>query len=433
LFALAVSWAQEPLTLDDVLGTLDARVPSLEAAEAGLDAARADRLGALGAFDPVLGASTTFVRGYQNYDVTEATVGGHTPIGWKYTAGYLRGVGEVPVYDGERETGLDGELGASVKLPLLQGFLLSKERVALWDTALGLHGAEAVQRWKRAQVRAKAAASWWKWVAYGEVLAMTERRRDLAVSRVDGLRREVETGARAYIDLLDNERALQERYAEVAEAERQLGMVAQELSLWYRDADGRPQVPGRERLIALPSEATPADVEGRRPDLEVAELEVRRAELKHRAARNTLLPELVAGISGAYDLAEGKGEAKFGVSLQLPVSFREGRGKARAAAAAVALKQAKQRELRDRITADVAGAEIALNAAKARATAANVASERAETVRAMEQRRFELGGVDLFRLLQREDVWAKAQLSQIKARLALGLAVVELDLVRGVR
>ncbi|MEZ4235772.1 MAG: TolC family protein [Myxococcota bacterium] len=101
---------------------------------------------------------------------------------------------------------------------------------------------------------------------------------------------------------------------------------------------------------------------------------------------------------------------------------REARGAWRSAAAAVAEREATARGVLDAAEAEVERARRAVLAAGERVAWAEQARETSEAVVALERRRFEVGGGDLFALLAREANLAAAQRSAVDAATELRLA-----------
>ena len=292
--------------------------------------------------------------------------------------------------------------------------------------------------WEAARValRAKAAAAWWKWVAAGAKLEVYEELLTMAERRATALSLEVEKGQRARIDLVDNQRVLSERRAEVARARGDMERAALGLSLYYRDAAGQPVVPNRSDLPEL----RPVEVEAvggveqalSRPDLQAARADLEKQRAAVRGARNQLLPELAASAEGATPVQGGPSETVVGVKVDVPLALRKGRGELRQERAREAARSERLRADTDRALAELEAAQVALQAAGERVLAAGEALEHAREVAALERRRFELGGSELFTLLQREERVAKAGLELADARLAHGIALAEWDRVRGV-
>ncbi|TNE84731.1 MAG: TolC family protein [Deltaproteobacteria bacterium] len=413
-----------PLTLDTLLDAVDARVPVLAEAEAGLEAAEAKRFGARGAFDPKLSAAGGAYTGKYPREYADVGIKAHTPLGMGLEAGYRVGTGDFPTYD-ERTTADQGELRVGVSLPLLDGLWLGEARGVAMDAELVVRAKQASLDDKRVAARVKAEASWWKWVAAGEKRRIAEAQLALAEQRDGALRTQVREGAKSQLDLLDNERVLFERRADLAAAERALDVAAVELSLWWRDVDGAPVVPTDEELPRLPEPAAAEVTEGmalERPDLLALRAEVGRAELGQRLANNRLLPTLDGKVQWRQDLTDEPQEWIVGAAFEMPLWLRKERGSVQASQAYRAAAEARLQGAEDRAVAELRAAQAMREAAAEQRTWRLEALDRAQAVRELQARSWELGADELFVLLQREQKLAEAGKKAVDATLELAMA-----------
>lgn len=428
-----------PLSLPDVLSAVDVRHPKLEAAEAKLEAARAGVLAGRGAFDPVLKGKASTYGGKYERNVIDVGLTTRTLYGPDVTVGYTRGTGDIPEYAGDTKTGPSGELVGRLDVPVLKGLGVNKERVKLTTAQLKETATEALQQDAVRLVRWDASVAYWSWVAAGMSVEVVREQLDLANRRMVALERQVEEGSRSQLDLIDNQRVLAERTAKYAEAQGKLMKSAVKVSLYARADDGTPTTPSEDQLpdewappSPVPDAERLAGALDRRPDLSVAQRVVEMADQNRRQAGNAVLPELTVTAIGIQPLdADTKQEVVAGVALKAPVAFRAGRGDRWQANAELAARRADQRMVADQIRAEVEMAVIHRRQAEERAVASRVGAERAAEVLRLERRRFELGGSDLFKLLQREDALAKARDAAVKSELSLRLADAEMTAVLG--
>ena len=427
------------LSLDEVLGALDARLPAWDEAAAEVAAAEAKVLSARGSFDPkAVGKAGQYDEDSYDRWLTEAKVGAASVWGPSLDAGHRAGVGDFPTYDG-RKTGEAGELFVRAEVPVLDGLWFGEARVDL-DVAQAMAvNKDAARAAKGVALRRKATEAYWKWVAAGQARAVEARQLALAEERVRMLGRQVEEGGRAALDLLDNERALYERKEALIEAEQKLDLAAIELSLWWRAADGVPQVPSDDALPAewpeIPAERPVDDDLARaseRPELRAVAALTDAAVRQRQRAGNSRLPDLA--VTGEYseDLASGSSEFYAGVGLTSSLLLRKERGSFAAAEAELRRLDAATRGLNDQVRAEILAAHAVRDTARQRVEATRAAAARADEVVTLERRRFELGGGDLFQLLLRESTLAKAQKSVVEAELALRLAQAGVEAAVGV-
>jgi outer membrane protein TolC len=432
VIALAAGAFAAPLTLDDVLYRVDTRVPELGAAEAKLDGAGAAMRGARGSFDPKFSAYGSAYRGPYPRDIVDLSVSGETSVGPAWGAGWRQGTGVFPSYAEVDLTSPDGELYARVEVPLLDGLLAGDGAANLRVAAAGLSGAEASYAAKWVTLRLKATEAYWKWVATGAKLAVEEEQLALATRRLQALEREVALGSRPTIDVIDNERVLLDRQGKVALARAEVTAAAHALSRLYRDDDGAPVVPTRD---ALPGEWAPpppppameldlAAALGR-PELAVIEADRVAAEASLARARNGLLPTVDATAEVSSPPLGGKTEVIAGVKVELSATGRKARAERDKAAANLTAIEQTARAVRDQIAAALHATHARWEATAERAQLAAEVSLRAEELVVATERRFELGGADLFDLLLREKGLADARRAHVDAELALRLVEAE--------
>jgi outer membrane protein TolC len=236
----------------------------------------------------------------------------------------------------------------------------------------------------------------------------------------------------------DNRRAVAEREGALIAAERRYQQASIELSLYWRDPAGQPQVPqawqAPRNLLkggppAPPSAATLAhDVETAwqwRPELRRLALQKQRAAVDLRLAENQLYPALNAAISGAQDVGQGKSSTgifaldrtnvEASLMLDVPLQRREARGRILAAQATIGQLVAQERFARDQIAAEVQDAVSNLDRTYQRWLRARDEHVAAQTVTKMEHERFRKGLSNLLEVNFRELFEAGAQAKVIDA------------------
>ena len=147
------------------------------------------------------------------------------------------------------------------------------------------------------------------------------------------------------------------------------------------------------------------------------------ARLKHDAADRGNRPTLAAQVTGGVEdgmlpsLYDNKGFVSAGLSLQVPIlTGRRVTGERMEAAADVRSAQARERELDDTITNDVANAYTDLNAAKARLGSADTLVAQASEALALAQTRYANGVITNFELLDAQSSLRAAELTRLQAR-----------------
>ncbi|MCB9741363.1 MAG: TolC family protein [Alphaproteobacteria bacterium] len=440
--------ANAPLTLDEVLGQLDARMPLLLAAAQDPAVAEARRLSAAGAFDLQLSADAKAVPiGDYSYGWLETSLVQPLPVaGVELAGGYRASGGELPSYYGAHEMPPGGEAWIGASLPLLQDLLIDDRRAELRLAELGVDVAEAKLSATRIKLTLKATLSYWKWLAAGAKVDLAEELLSIAEARDAAIATRVRLGQLPELDQVDNQRIIVERRAKLADARRDLVSAQVELSLYLRDEDGRPVRPAIERLPperltppppgVLLSEDLVSQALGARPELAAQLAKLTQAETKARLAQNDRAPKLAlkgeVSQAVAQSTATTPTELAVGVGFEVPLQRREAAGKLATAQAEIQRAEAELRWLEDRIAADVEQAAAAVDYEWQRWQAAQEAVELARQLEEAEQRRFELGATDLLTVYLREQAFADSVRAEVEAWLEVQAAVATLRAALGV-
>lgn len=430
-----------PLTLQEVLQSSARSAPDIIAALARNRQAEARALSAQGAFDTVFAVEgRSRIAGY--YDGTEIAGKAEQPFtdngGYLY-GGYRASRGDFPVYEDKSYTNRLGELKVGALYSLLRDRLIDARRSEFRLAANDIDIARFEARATGIGVQARAVEAYQKWVAAGLKLKAYEALLALARDRTQGIRRQVELGAKADILLVENEANLVRRQAFVVEARQTLRAAAVKLSLFYRDAQGLPVVVEDTRL---PADAGALDgirtdpafnLEGR-PDFAILLEEIDKATVKLALARNDMRPRLDLGGEVAKDVGPaGVGgssrtplEMIVGVTFKIPLQNRKARGKLAETQAKIDELSVKQRYLAEKIRAEVAAIGIEVDTARQLVDTTERERLLAERLASAERRRFSLGSSDFFLVNQREESATNTQVKLIEAQARIAAARAEL-------
>ncbi len=420
-----------PLLLEDVLSSAEASYPLLLAAIQERAMAEGKVVSAEGAFDTKLAVKSEMNQfGYYRNRTNAAQI--EQPIadwGGEIFGGYKRGQGNFGPWEQDLLSLSGGEWSGGVRMPLLRNRETDEQRTDLLLARLAIELADASIEKQRLTLLQMAAEAYWEWVSAGQKLTVAESLLRLAEARTEQVEEAVAAGEVARIEIADNARALLERRSAVVSAERQLQNAGFELSLFYRDSRGQPQIVARERLPEFPEPAGVSDAQmqedlqralTRRPEIMTKLLEMQQSKAGLTLARNQLLPEIDFAAQYSRDAGGGSitkrgSEVIAGVTLKSPLQRRKAKG-------AVALQEAKLEQLdqrlrfaRNRVEVEVRDAVSALDAALQRLELARQEQELAQQLAEAEQERFELGDSTLFVVNLRELSAASARLKVANA------------------
>ena len=378
--ALRPGSAQDaPLALREVLSSVEAAFPLLYAIEQERQITAGQRLSAEGQFDPVVRSRGVDQTGSFANGVLDAVVEQPTPFGGVSAfAGWRLGIGNFPVYYGERKTGEGGEYRTGFVVPLLQNRDIDIRRARLLAAQITEKAADPIIRRARLDYFRAAAQSYWVWQAAGAQYRVTQDLVRLARERQALLDERRKQGLVGESVPVLNQRLIAGREEARLGAERQLQQAAVRLSLYLRDSAGNPVVPSSDWLLPTFGDATPQrpDVEqleadvaaalAQRPELVRFQLEKERRAVELKLATNQLAPVLNAYAQVAQDTGVGKktftGSGSFafdrttsevGATFEMPLPFRNARGLSLTARAQIAQLLAQERYTRDEITSQV--------------------------------------------------------------------------------
>ncbi len=424
-----------PLTLSEVLESVAAAFPLLYAIEQERQIAAGQQLAAEGQFDPIIrfraaDQSGTFASSRLAGGIEQATPwSGITAFaGWRW------GVGNFPIYYGDRKTADGGEFQASVTIPLLQNRSIDPRRARLRAAQIAAQAADPAIRRARLDIFRAAVQAYWFWQAAGAQYRVADELLRLAADRQTIFDIQFAAGKIDEIVVTLNRRLVAARAEAVLAAERNLQQAALRLSLYLRDENGNPVVPPSSWLIVrfIDLDVPEPDVRQlandvllaltQRPELLRFQLEKERRAVEMQLAANQLLPVVNVTATAAQDVGGAKKtftgdgpfrtdrtNAEIGAVFEMPFPFRNARGQLLTAQAQLAQLLAQERYARDEITAQVQDAVSELVLGYQRLRQAREELRQARRVLDLETSRFALGRITLLELNLQEIAAAEAQ------------------------
>jgi len=437
----------------ELVQAIDPRHPKVQSLVQAVRAARAERLRAR-FYDVTLSSDTkAAVDGYYGYVISDnslAVDAGALRVEGGYRLGVDAADGSLPDYYGEYETLRGGEVRLQVGVDLLEGLITDPDRTALRQADRGIDLAQADLELTELLVLRDGVAAWSKWVASGRILNLDEALLDVARQRQDAVEQRIGLGDLAPIERVRNRQIVAAREADLADAQGDFTAATEKLALYLRDQDGGGIRASRARLpdrVSAPSGAPSYDVDPvelalrEHPLLRAARARLDLTDLDRRLARFGILPELRVTGQVSQDV-QGGGQpsdslsprvAMVGAKIKVPIANTKDRGKRRMAEAKFAKAKADLAWLEDQVVADVRAAVAREQAALERWRRTSESVDLALQLQDAEQRRFDVGDIDLLRLWQVEQQTAKAIREEVKAWQSYQIAVAELELAVGKR
>jgi cobalt-zinc-cadmium efflux system outer membrane protein len=428
--------ARAEITLEDVLASVDRHYPVITVNQQELLKAQRDELQASRSFDPTLRAEAKSVpAGPYSYHTLSAGLEVNTPV-WasKWQAGWRKGVGDFPSYSEDLSTLEGGEVRFGVEVPLLRGGWIDERRVKLRSSELAVQAGEAQLSLTKTDSKRLATLRYFVLIAQKlKFLAHTELL-GLAKNRDSALKSRVSRGDAAAMDQVDNQRTVVARESSLISARRSFEKAALDLSLFYRDREGRPIVVAMESVpTALSAQAELPGSLSAHPEVRRLDLSVSTLMLESSQARNSVLPKLDAELFFLKDFApsavskDQKPEFRVGVKLEWPIPMRAARGRVGGVEALADRAQTQKRFLLERLELQKKDLELALGAAKERLQLSGSEVALSKKVEEAERTRFKHGDSNLLMVNLREQATADARLKLIDAQLEVATATTELN------
>lgn len=436
--------ATVPLMPGEVLDSSARHVPVILESLSKRRAAQGDLLATQGAFDLVFsGDALGWAGGF--YD--GRTVGAEArqrfrTFGTEVYGGYSISRGDFPIYQDENFTPRGGKPKIGVIFSLLRDRDIDPQRFAERDAQIAVAAADLDLLLTRIGVQQQASVAYWRWVKSGHQMRVYDSLVEIALQRESGLERQVESGARASIFLTENRQNILRRQRFARAARREFELAGNELAFYLRDTEGRPSVPGVERLPPLRDQTVPLVLESEldlptalleRPELRLLRNAVRRADNRIELGQNAMRPRVDLKLEVGDGLGEtGDGgtsrdttDTIVGLEVSVPMQRRKARGELAAERAERDALQFAQRQLSERIEVEVRKILVELEASLELVNIAADEVEQAKLMQNAEVRRFESGASDFFLVNLREEAAADAQVRYLSAELERRVAETE--------
>ncbi|MFM8341465.1 MAG: TolC family protein [Methylomonas sp.] len=319
-------------------------------------------------------------------------------------------------------------------MPLWRNREIDRRRASLQQAELGQLIANHEFDQTLLEVRRQASHRYWDWVLAGVRLRISERLLQVAEQRNQGILQRVSAGDIPEFEALDNQRAIIERRERRVLAQRLLEQSAIQLSLYWRDAEGQPQLPSFEQLptgfptpqakLGLNIDDAITTARLQRPELKRLALQSQQTETELAFQENQRNPALDFQVMGAKDIGYGKdklnrNELYLGLNVEIPLQQRVAGGRAQVASANLRRLKWERNAIEDRVTAEVKDVLSALNAARQRITLSQQQQQAAQQLEEGEKTRFELGDTTLLFVNLREIATGDAMLQAADANNSL--------------
>lgn len=420
------------LKLEDVLQSVSRCYPSIKIARLEINKTHGEYITALGKFDPslTLNSASQPVGGYINgYGDTELNI----PTlynGVKLFGGYRNGQGNWPIYYQNNLTNSVGEYKTGLSLPLLRDRLIDKERTNLLTTKETIHMRQQDAAVIKINVYQEAIKAYWQWVQAGLQVKTFKQLQTLAEERQTAIVKQANQGDLPKLAISENLQQIVQRQQLVNQGEMIFEQAAINLSLYYRNQNGKPHVPTNKELppyvLAQPEQPAKNLLQlQQHPALKKLHNYSNVIKLKQNLARNELLPNLDATAytskqngTGGYPLLLPQA-AMVGVSFKFPIFQREAKGKLISARSELQQITTERKFLFERLKNELTNLFIGIKMYHHQVALLNKELHLAKKVQNGETKKFYEGDSTLFLVNQREQTTAQVRLNWICAKVKL--------------
>jgi outer membrane protein, heavy metal efflux system len=424
--------ASSPLTLDEVLASVDTAFVPFRAAALETSLAEGERLAAEGAFDLTWKSKVVSMPvGYYDSLRVDSLIEKPTALwGTSVFGGWRYGRGDFAIYDEKAETGSAGEVRAGLDVPLWRDGPIDRRRASLAKAELGIGVASLSVREQRIQLHRTTAHRYWAWVAAKKRLDIAEALLANVRQRHEALSARVETGDLPPVDWDDNARVIAQREAQriaalrgVEQAQIELGLLlgdagSKQLRFEDRPAPGLPDPPveaGDEEKVLTPD----------RPEPDRLHLQLLQQRIELEWVENQLQPAIDLQLAVSRDLGSARPQRpdlhdpvlELSLSIEIPLQNRALEGRRDVAVATAERLELQRTFIEQRIEAELRDARSALRASRARVEATRVEIALAKSLEAAEQTKFEEGEGSILFVNLREQQTVEAELRRLDALL----------------
>jgi len=435
---LALDERPEPLTLSEVLMSVLTHYPLLQAVERERGIAEGRYTTAMGAFDTNVNmAGNALAPGtYENYRSDFGLSQQFMTGGMSAFGGFRTGFGDFPTYNLAQKTAAAGEWRGGLNIPFAKNREIDRARASRAQAQLDIALAEPVIERSRLDYMRAAARSYWAWQGSGERYTASQRILEYAIDRDEQLELKVNAGAVANIERIDNQQNIALRNGLVVQADRAVQQAAIDLSLYHRDASGRPLLARRSRMRLLPQPVRPpielyqqalSRALAARPEFQRLSLQREKLLVERKLAINQTLPGIDGQILGNQDAGYGKSPLsgpegldrqvlQASLVFQMPAQRRDARGRLQTVDSQIMQIDRQLAWAQDQIQAEVQDAFSLLERAFEFHRQALQRLELAKLVADAEREQLRLGRSDVLRVTIREQAKFEADVLEITAR-----------------
>lgn len=428
------------LTETELVNSVKHTYPQLLKERANIEQSLQKERAAFGAFDPAINGYARFIPegGYESrYGETMLDM----PIedsSMKVFSGYRIGRGDWPIYEQKSLTNEYGEVKAGIRYSLIRNNRIDIPRANLYKARINVEVAKANLDYQYLTILRDAKAVYWQWQGSLRKVKIATLQLSIAETRRGAIKKAVDLGDRAHIDLVENDRLIMQRKGMLVKARQDEFKFRNQLSLYYRDKTGQP------KTIAANTTPKPMPVKKAglmltdvkailryQPQLKLLDHLMDKEKVNIKLYENNRQAKLDVALYYEKQFGEGnpllqKSSANIGLTYQIPLLNRKANGQRAAAIQRVKGYRYEQQLIADKLNVFL---KNTLNTQRLIYQAHELQEKEldyAKQLEAAESSRFDSGDSSLFLVNQREQVVALTQIRLVD--LAVGYKLTENDI-----
>lgn len=422
-------WAQDTLSLKDLLFQSKGLHPVERQANIGYKMAQLKLLEARGGFDPKFNFEhqEKDFKDVDYYSITKSEIKVPTWYGIDVKGGYEVNTGQY--LNPERNTPVDGLGYLEISAPVLQNLLLDERRSQLRVAQAGAQAEQFNRTVKVNELHYLISSSYWNWFETYENQKLYQDAVTVANTRLQAVKRSVELGTYAVIDTVEAFMELKRREAILQEIEAFYANSYYGIfnHIWTEDSTPDLSVIPVFKLPLVPNELQ-AVVDSfrleRHPALTHVDFKLDAAGIQRNLYKQQFLPDIRLNykplVTGTNVLNYSTENYTWRASAQIPILYRKQKAKYQLANAKIEQltqeRQFKRRALANEVDANSQALQYLLGMMDSQE--AMVAA--AQKMLSAEKRRFELGDATIFMINYRERYLLEAQSKLIKTQKEVG-------------
>lgn len=365
-------------------------------------------------------------------------------------SGFDISTGYTPQYDSAQITSSQGREFVGLKLNLLSGFAIDKERLELYNSVLDSDKARYEIDLSKLIVKTDAIKAYMAWIIAGSELKAYQHLLELSEKRQKALVKRLQHGDIAKISVTENYNYVLKRKIKVMAAKNYFNQTSLALSMYYRDNKCSIETPHENMLPNNPPAdktlTTSSDLEEvnaavrNRPEFKVIETQLAQIRKEQELGATSMLPKLDVNVQYNQNNSNTATTSYFVINQQemvakanfsMPLERRYGKGLSSAAVQKMTKLQNERQFLVDQIATKIKSLHYTVNNTAEQITLAKSEYDLAKQLVKAENDKINNGEGNFFMLNAREENMTNSYLSYLSSLYENYRAVIEYNFLNG--